>query len=314
VSAEEVANLFLDYVVKAHGMPEEIISDRDARFTSGFWQQLMKRMGSNLCMSTAFHPQSDGQTERMNRVLEDMLRHYVDPTQTDWDEHLPMAEFAVNNAYNESVKATPFFLNYGEHPRTPLDVGTPGKNESAEVIVKRVQDNIQQAKVALDAARQRQTDYVNKHRVDIKYEPGQLVMLSTKNLKFKAVGTKKLLPRWVGPLKIVRMVNKVAAKLQLPKTWRIHDVFHVSLLKHYQQPQGKQYMEPQPLTWLEGDPVYEVERILLHRDRRKGRSKQTIREFLVKWMGFGCEHNTWEPQENLTGCAEALQDYWKLVQ
>ena len=105
-----------------HGAPQELVSDRDPRFTSVFWTEVCKLLQIKRSMSTAYHPQSDGQTERMNRVLEDMLRHYFSPTQTDWDKHLPMIEFAINNAYQESVKTTPFMLNYGQHPHTPTSV------------------------------------------------------------------------------------------------------------------------------------------------------------------------------------------------
>ena len=122
VSAAEMSRLFLDHIFKLHGMPEEIVADRDPRFTSTFWSELMAMLGAKRSMSSAYHPQSDGQTERMNRVLEDMLPHYCDPSQTDWNEHLSLAEFAVNNAVQASTRFTPFMLNSGQHPHTPTTI------------------------------------------------------------------------------------------------------------------------------------------------------------------------------------------------
>ena len=121
-SAADVADLYFDKVIKLHGRPLEIISDRDTRFQSAFWQELQRHLGTQICMSTAYHPQSDGQTERMNAVLEDMLRHYINPSQDNWEDLLPLAEFAINNAFNKSIQDTPFHVNYGKHPRTPYSL------------------------------------------------------------------------------------------------------------------------------------------------------------------------------------------------
>ena len=115
-SAEDTAALFRDRVFCLHGMPKSIVSDRDAKFTSAFWRELHRLLGIQLTMSTAYHPQSDGQTERMNRVLEDMLRHFINRHHNDWDQYLATAEFAINNAENVSVQNTPFMLNHGRHP------------------------------------------------------------------------------------------------------------------------------------------------------------------------------------------------------
>jgi hypothetical protein len=138
-SAQGVARLFNHYVFEYHGMPSEPISDRDSRFTSKFWTELARLLGTKLKMSTAFHPQTNGQTERANRVPEDYLRHYVSPTQDDWDEWLPQAKFSATNAWQESIRNTPFMLNFDQQPRTPLtqsggrDVRVPQANNFAQV-------------------------------------------------------------------------------------------------------------------------------------------------------------------------------------
>jgi transposase InsO family protein len=118
-TAPDTARIFFDHVFKLHGLPRSIISDRDAKFTSRFWQTLFKTMGTRLAMSTAFHPQTDGQTERANRTLEDMLRAFVSYRQDNWDQLLSSAEFACNNAPNASTNMSPFRANYGRDPYNP---------------------------------------------------------------------------------------------------------------------------------------------------------------------------------------------------
>jgi Reverse transcriptase (RNA-dependent DNA polymerase)/RNase H-like domain found in reverse transcriptase/Integrase zinc binding domain/Chromo (CHRromatin Organisation MOdifier) domain/Retroviral aspartyl protease len=307
IGAQGLADVFLDCVVKHHGVPSTIISDRDPRFTSKFWQAVMTKMGTSLKMSTAFHPQTDGQTERMNRVLEDMLRNYVDPCQDDWDKHLPMAEFAVNNSFNQSTKSTPFYLNFGEHPRTPLDLQLRQEtNPAAKLLCERIQENIKAARQYLQQAQQRMATSANRSRRVVSYQVGDEVMLNTKNIRMKAVGTPKLLPRWVGPFNVSTVISKVAMRLDLPTEWKIHNAFHVSLLKPYERHSRCQPL-PVPLRFEEGAPVFEVDRILEMRTVKRG--KRTSKEYLVKWLGFTQEHNTYEPEANLKGCQEALADF-----
>src|SRR5690606_7615758 len=128
-TASDVARIFFDHVFRHRGMPRNIISDRDSRFTGNFWTALMRLMGTKLNMSTAFHPQSDGQTERTNRTLEEMLRSYVAYNQKDWDLFLPMMEFAYNNSKNPSTGFSPFFLNYGHHPLVPSSLLKPAPSK-----------------------------------------------------------------------------------------------------------------------------------------------------------------------------------------
>lgn len=120
IDAEETADLFFDAVFRRHGMPDDVVSDRDSKFTGAFWSTLLKRLGTKQSLSTAFHPQTDGQTERMNRVLGDMLRNYCGQEPKQWERFLGPAEFAINHLKNRSTGTSPFYLNYGFHPRTPL--------------------------------------------------------------------------------------------------------------------------------------------------------------------------------------------------
>jgi hypothetical protein len=153
-------------VFKQHSMPCSIVSDRDPRFTGAFWQALFRLLGTRLDMSTAYHPQTDGQTERANRVVTEMLRAYVTARQNDWDQHLAMLEFAYNSADQESTKYSPFYLNYGQHPLTPLSMSVPTSDtpRSAADFARRMHDLLQQARTNRQAAQECQAHCANRHR------------------------------------------------------------------------------------------------------------------------------------------------------
>jgi hypothetical protein len=290
------------------------------RFTSKFWQAFTSRLHVQHGMSTAFHPQTDGNTERVNRVLEEMLRHYIEPTQANWDSLLPLVEFAINDSHHESINAVPFVLNYGKRPNLPLDLAVQPMGEeatacdSATSLAERIQTVVARAKVYLQAAQQRQKAYADRYRREVHYALGDEVLLSTKNIKIKSAGTHKLLPRWLGPFIITQEVNEVAYKLELPASLKIHPVFHVSLLKPYNK-SGR--VQPPPLPDLiEGELEFEVEAILAHRDvqvrRKRNRSKTPVleRQFLIKWLGYDESNNTWEPESNCSHCKDKVDEYF----
>ncbi|GIM00361.1 hypothetical protein Vretimale_5502, partial [Volvox reticuliferus] len=232
-TAEQTARLFFDNVVRLHGVPKNVVSDRGGQFTSKFWEALCKLVGMRVNLSTAYHPQSDGQTERTNRTLGDMLRNFAGRTPLVWDTYLTAAEFAINNAVNRSTGQSPFFLTYGFHPALPvwreLEVYVPAAKTFAKTFLSRMTD----AKSCLDAAQQRATEYYNKSKRDVVFSEGQMVLLSTKNLRSFAEGSRKLLPRWIGPYPVVRMVGNAAVELALPSDMNIHPTFHVSLVRPY---------------------------------------------------------------------------------
>jgi hypothetical protein len=307
LSAEGFADLFFQHVHKLHGVPRKFLSDRDSRFTGQFLTALCAMLGTRQSFSTSFHPQTDGQTERMNRVLQDMLRHYTSPYQDDWDTKLASAEFAVNNAWQESVQNTPFFLNYGQHPFTPVTLGVSAKVPSAVQYAQNFQERIAHAKTCLQAARDRQKAYADTHRRDISFSVGDDVLLCTKNIKLKSPGTKKLMPKYIGPFKVTQLVgppptadgphvNPVAVKLALPPSMRIHNVFHVSLVKPYRSDGTVQ--PPSPLLYeTDGSHIWEVQDLIDTRQRKIG--KRSVTEYLVRWARFGPEHDSWEPSKNI---------------
>ena len=202
VTGEETARLYINHVFKYHGMPQAIVSDRDPRFKSKFMAEFLRLIGTKQNTSTAFHPQTDGQTERMNRTLEDMLRHYVNPHHDDWDQHLAMAQFAINNAYQESIQTTPFRLNTGRDPPLPTTLGTGSRVPSAQAFADNLQQSLKEARAALELARNRQKQYADTKRRHITYQVGDRVFLSTKNIKLRT-GCSKFLPRWLGPFTII---------------------------------------------------------------------------------------------------------------
>ena len=315
VTADDCAFLFFDNIVKHEGFPAGIVSDRDTKFTSKFWTRLFSLHGVQLHMSSANHPQTDGQTERANRTLEDMLRNNVDPTLTDWDFWLPCAEMAINNSFVEAIGTTPFYLNKGRHPRMPLDLAlrqlphlapVTSVVPAAATFAQNVQDRIQRSRALLQAARDRMRTVADRHRTAVSFSVGQEVLLNTKHLTFKGPDCRKLLPRWIGPFRVEQLCGPAACKLGLLPTMRIHPVFHVSLLRPYKA--DGRVQPPPPVLTLEGEEEYEVERILDHATDKRNHTK-----FLVKWLGYGPEHNSWEPSSGLENCPDILQAYWDYV-
>lgn len=323
MDAKAAAHLFFERVVSLHGFPRVLVHDRDPKFTSDFFASLCAINNMAQAMTSSYHPQSDGQTERANRVIEDMLRHYVCPdTQSDWVDFLPMVEFAYNNAFHSSLGSTPFRLNYGFDPLTPMSILTRSrggkeaweayrellarhKNMLARQFSVRMQEALQRARRCLEAARQRQKEWADKKRRHVEFEKGSLVLLSTKNVKLKSSGSRKLLPRFIGPFTVTRQVNPVAYEIDLPTQVRLHNVFHVSLLRPYVH-DGVTPVPPMP-DIIDGELEREVERIIKHR-ARKG---STVRkEFLIRWAGLGEAYDTWEPEEHLTNCPDVLREYW----
>jgi len=232
-TAKDVADTFLREVWKLHGLPTEIISDMDAKFSREFWESLCKMLGVKRCMSTAYHPQTDGQTERTNQVLEGYLRTFVNYDQDDWYQLLPLAEHTYNNSATNAHKMTPFFANYGFHPQTEWMKEREAQNPGAAWYVHWMQDIHQQAKQTLENTRESMKKYYDqKATAQPNIEVGDLVMLNAKNIRTKRP-SKKLSPKLYGSFKILERKGSRAYKVEISPRWKIHPVFHVSLLEPY---------------------------------------------------------------------------------
>ena len=324
--AQSCAEAFLTHVWRLHGIPKEFVTDRDKVWTSTFHKELCNLIGTDRCLTTAFHPESDGQVERMNRIVQQVLRHYVSPCADNWDLLLPIVEFAINSAKQESTGASPFQLNYGFNPSSPLDreleiiapryfkpVGY--KVTSAADFHLRWTSLLSRAKLLMKQAQDRQKQFYDSRRSEIPpgIALGKQVLLSTENLRLHVVGSHKFLPRYIGPFPITEVVNSNAFRLELPPEMKVHNVFHVSLLKPWHP--SDRVVPPPPAVIIEGTPEYHVETILNHRCNPGGRQEM---QYLVKWTRYGPEHNTWEPESNLTedGTVQntAITAYWQRVE
>ena len=247
-SAEGLARLFRDNVWKLHGLPESIILDRGAQFAAGLMRELNEMLGIKSKLSMVFHPQTDRQTEKVNQELEQYLKMFINYRQEQWPEWLGTAEFAYNNKAYSSTKMSPFKANYGQNPRMGFEGRKKGKYKGAKKFIKKMKEIQEEAKVALEKAQEDIRKYADRKRSDVdEYKVGDLVMLSTKDLKYQMVGrrTEKLTERFVGPYKVKKIVSLIAIKLELPSTVKIHPVVNVSRIhKYIGQVEGQKKEQP----------------------------------------------------------------------
>ena len=298
-NATELAYIFMKEIVSKHGLPTQIISDRDKLFTSKFWTSLVGLLGAKQKMSTAYHPQTDGQTERLNQTLEQYLRCYINYEQNDWVKHLPMAQFAYNSSDNEAMKMSPFYANYGYNPTAHGERRDTTTSQAASQEVEKLrelQGNLQRDLILIQ---HRMKKYYDKNRMKgPSFEEGDKVYLLRRNIKTKRP-SEKLDFKKLGPFKIEQKISDLNFKLSLPRGMKIHPIFHVSLLEP--APENAELIDR---LEVESDQnIYEVESIM---DSRQHNNRL---EYLVKWEGYGPEENTWEPRKHLTKCSEAIDDF-----
>ncbi|GJT20539.1 putative reverse transcriptase domain-containing protein [Tanacetum coccineum] len=297
---DKLARLYLNRIVARHGIPVSIICDRDGRFTSNFWRSFQKALGTDLSMSTAYHPKTDGQSERTIQTLEDMLRACVIDFGKGWVKHLPLAKFSYNNSYHASIKAAPYEALYGRKCRSPVCWAEVGEAQlTGPEMIQETTKKIILIKQRIQAAQDRQKSYADLKRKPMEFEVGDRVMLKVSPWKgvvrFGKRG--KLNPRYVGPFKVLAKVGKVAYRLELPQELsRVHHTFHVSNLK-------KCYADEPLVMPLEGihvdDKLQFVEEPVEIMEREIKRLKRSrIPLVKVRWNSRRGPEFTWEREDS----------------
>lgn len=305
--AVEMCDSFLRRVWPLHGTPKKVVSDMGPQFIAKFTAQMWKRLGIKKALSTAHHPQTDGQTERVNQELEIYLRAYVDYYQDDWVEWLPFAEFAYNNRFHSSIGMSPFYAEYGYNPTFSID---PVNSQSVPMADERL-DRIHQVQESLQAVLVLAAERMKKfHDVWVDETPdysiGDEVFLERADLR-STRPCEKLDFRRFGPFKVSQKISDTAYRLDLPDGWNIHNVFHVSCLipVRVDTIAGRR-QEPPPPVIVKGEEQQEIERLLKVRRTAGG-----VKEFLVKWLGFGESHNEWIPEYDLDNAKEEIERFWR---
>ena len=309
-NAPQLAELMFEHVYKLHGLPKNIISDRDVLFTSVFWSRLHNLIGSRLRMSSAYHPQTDGATERANRTITQMIRQCIHPNQKDWVTKLPAIEFAINSARSASTGYAPFFLNFGRMPRSMI------WNHASSEEYPAVRNFAMQKKLALMsahdsilAARVKQTRDANKKRQTVPFKAGDLVYLSSKHVSFPKGLARKLIPKFLGPYKVLRDFGNSSFQVELPphlKRRGVHDVFHSSLLRIH-VPNDDRLFPGRMDTQVVGENTLDDEWAVDHIKSHSGAKSGAL--FEVLWKSGDI---TWLPYYQITHL-QALTDYLELI-
>ena len=297
----KLAEIYIEQIVKLHGVPSSIVSDRDPRFTSRFWESLQKALGTKLKLSSAYHPQTDGQTERTIQSLEDLLRACVLDQGGNWDTWLPLIEFTYNNSFHSSIGMAPFEALYGRRCRTPLCWYETGENAVlGPEIVQQTTEKIKIIQERMKASQSRQKSYHDKRRKPLEFQEGEHVFLRVTPTTGvgRALKSKKLTPRFIGPYQITKRVGEVAYQVALPPSLsNLHSVFHVSQLRKY-------VPDPSHVIHMDEVQVREnltIEALPLRIEDRKVKNLRGKEIALVKvmWGGPTGGSMTWELESKM---------------
>ncbi|MBW0478183.1 hypothetical protein O181_017898 [Austropuccinia psidii MF-1] len=309
ITSLDLAHLFIKNIFSKYGLPSSIVSDRVSLFVSSFWINLCQKLKISRDLSNSYHPETDGQTERVDEILEQYFWMYFSYHQDDWNTCLPLQKFSYNNSDHCSTKQSPFSTVYGRDPQfysVHIRQDTPAGKLSTKI-----QSVQQYVKRELEVAINRFKRYEDKSRASPPvFNPGDMVWLSSKNIK-STRPTKKLSERWLGHFKILQKVSTHAYLLKLPSQWKsIHPAFHISLLEPVKTSSiPNTHQEPPPPIIIEEEEEFEVSQILYSKIKR-GKSW-----YLLKWKSFSQdpERSTWEPTKNLIkNFPELIKDFHSL--
>jgi Chromo (CHRromatin Organisation MOdifier) domain/Integrase core domain len=294
-TSRDLANHYVHHIFRLHGLPSDIVSDRGSTFTSRWWTEVLAQLKIKPNLSTAFHPETDGQTERTNQSVEQYLRTYVNYLQDDWFDLLPIAEFAHNNAYHSSIGMTPFYANYGYHPRLELTLhesAVPQANDWS----RKVRESHLLAAENIKKALATHAKYANRLRTEAPpFRPGDKVWLLRRNISTERPSI-KLDAKRLGPFTIHKEISRSAFRLDLPPSMKIHPTFHVSLLEPFVPntlSSRQQEEPPPPIVNQGGQEEYEVAKILDSRLRNRRF------QYLVDWVGYDASERTWISADDL---------------
>ncbi|MBW0490907.1 hypothetical protein O181_030622 [Austropuccinia psidii MF-1] len=304
----ELAQIFISHVFSKEGLPVSIVSDRGSLFVLSFWTNLCQQLKISRDLSAAFHPETDGHTERLNQILEQYLQMYVSYNQDDWHTWHPLAEFAYNNAENSSPKKSPFFIIYGRNPS--FDSIHISQDSPAGKLSTKLQSVQTVFKSELESEIRTLKKYADINRsIPPDIQPGDKVWLAFKNIKTTRA-TKKLPERWLGTHEIIKKIGSHGYHLKLPQQWKsVHPVFHVSLLEPVKKSSIPNcHQLPPPPALVEEKEEWEVAQVL---DFKIKRGKLW---YLAEWKGFSedPERSTWESASNLTNSPELFKDLHSL--
>ncbi|KAD5508378.1 hypothetical protein E3N88_16081 [Mikania micrantha] len=309
-SVSKLADVFIKEIIRLHGTPASIVSDRDPRFTSRFWKGFQTALGTRKKFSTAFHPQTDGQSERTIQTLEDMLRACTLEWTGNWDDYLCLVEFAYNNSWQASIDMAPFELLYGRKCRAPICWNEVGEKiiEGPELI-QITNDKVAIAREKLKEAQSRQKSYADKHRRALEFKVGDHVFLKVSPCRgVRRFGIKgKLSPRYIGPFEILDRIGEVSYRLALPpQLSHVHNVFHVSLLRGYNY--HPLHVINYPLHMIQEDLSYEEEPEAILDQQERIMRKKIISFVKVLWKNHSERETTWEMEESIRSLYPSLFD------
>ncbi|KAJ1044384.1 hypothetical protein NDA10_000307 [Ustilago hordei] len=304
VTAKQTAVLLYGHMVRLFRYPDHMVSDRGRQFISGAWKAFAEQMGVKHSLSTAYHPQTDGQTERVNQVIEQYLRMYCNYEQNDWANLLDTAAFVYNNTVHNSIGVSPFFACYGWNPKAHPDIPQRlGVNDPG--CFKYLMDGKERCKYLQEQIREaqrRSVDQYNRKHKDIEFKVGDMVYINRRNWKTQRP-TPKLDTWFAGPYPVQERVGRRAYRITLPANLRVHDVFHVSMLEPARTSSLPQCAEQPTIPSLPDEDLdFEVEALI---DKR---SHNGTTEYKVLWRGYSEEAASWEPVENLN-CPDLIQEY-----